>query len=169
MRRGYPVVLLAEHGGARSGIAGQLSRYARITAASLTKFGRTDLVYFRAHFAAFVIALIARILNKPTIQEINGVYAEAFVTHPHFARLGRALSWMQRRQYRWASALIAVTPQLVTWGAEQGGHGRAYHVGNGANTERFRPDGPRAERPRPYALFFGGMSFFASSASTVVV
>jgi glycosyltransferase involved in cell wall biosynthesis len=158
IRRGYPVVLLAEHGGTRSGIAGQLSRYARITMASLTKLGRADLVYFRAHFAGFLIALIARVLNKPTIQEINGVYAEAFVTHPHFARLTRALSWMQRQQYHWASALIAVTPQLVSWGAAQAGHARGYHVGNGANTERFRPDGPRTARARPYVLFFGGMT-----------
>ncbi|HEX2725154.1 MAG TPA: glycosyltransferase [Beijerinckiaceae bacterium] len=158
IRRGYPVVLVAEHGGKRSGIAGQLGRYARITAAALGKLGRADLIYFRAHFAGFLIALIARILNKPTIQEINGVYAEAFVTHPHFAPLNRILSSMQRQQYGWASALIGVTPQLVTWGSGQAGHARGHHVGNGANTERFRPDGPRTERARRYVLFFGGMT-----------
>jgi glycosyltransferase involved in cell wall biosynthesis len=158
IRRGYPVVLLAEHGGTRSGVAGQLSRYVRITSASLTKIGRAELVYFRSHFAAFGVALIARILKKPVIQEINGVYAEAFVTHPHFARLDRVLSWMQRLQYRWASALIGVTPQLVAWGCRQGGHARGHHVGNGANTELFRPDGARTERARPFVLFFGGMT-----------
>lgn len=158
VRRGYPVNLLAEHGTSRNGLLGQLSRYARIILASLWAMRAADIVYFRAHFAAFPIALAARLMGKATIQEINGVHDEAFVTHPRFARLKGILSWSQSQQYRWATALIAVTPQLVTWGSRQAGHDRAYHVGNGANTERFRPDGPRSERPRPYAFFFGGMT-----------
>jgi glycosyltransferase involved in cell wall biosynthesis len=157
-RRGYPVTLAAEHGISRSGLFGQLGRYARITLSALAKLPRTDLVYFRSHFAAFPVALAARILGKPTIQEINGVYAEAFVTHPRFRRLRGILSALQRRQYRWASALIGVTPELVTWGSAEAGHARAFHVGNGANTKVFTPDGPRAERGRPYAFFFGGMT-----------
>ncbi|MBF9232991.1 glycosyltransferase family 4 protein [Microvirga alba] len=157
-RRGYDVTLQAEHGEARSNLAGQLGRYARVILGSLTRLPRADIVYFRSHFAAFPIALAAWLLRKPTIQEINGVYAEAFVTHPRFARLKGVLSWMQRQQYRWASALIAVTPQLVEWGSKEAGHTRAYHVGNGANTERFRPEGPKTQRTLPYVLFFGGMT-----------
>lgn len=157
-KRGYPVTLVAEHGASRSGLLGQLGRYARIAAAALVKLPRTDLVYFRSHFAAFPIALAAKIFGRPTIQEINGVYAEAFVTHPRFRRLRGILSTLQRLQYRWASALIGVTPELVTWGSEEAGHARAFHVGNGANTKVFTPEGPRAERGRPYAFFFGGMT-----------
>lgn len=157
-RRGFAVTLEAEHGTARSGVSGQLGRYARITLAALAKLPKADLVYFRSHFAAFPIALAARLLGKPAIQEINGIYAEAFVTHPRFARLRGILSALQRLQYRWASALIGVTPQLVTWGSKEAGHARAHHVGNGANVTVFNPDGPRAERPRPYVLFFGGMT-----------
>ncbi|MGO4572015.1 glycosyltransferase family 4 protein [Microvirga sp. 2TAF3] len=157
-RRGYPVTLQAEHGTSRSGLFGQLGRYARITLRALSRLPRTDIVYFRSHFAAFPIALAARLMGKPTVQEINGVYAEAFVTHPRFARLRGMLSSLQRLQYRWASALIAVTPQLVAWGAREAGHERAHHVGNGANTNVFNPQGPRAERARPYAFFFGGMT-----------
>lgn len=157
-RRGYQVDLRAEHGSSRSGLGGQLGRYARIILASLWAMRRADLVYFRSHFAAFPIALTARIMGKPTIQEINGVYGEAFVTHPRFARLKGILSRMQRLQYRWATTLIAVTPQLVEWGSKEAGHDRAHYVGNGANTTLFRPDGPCSERPRPYAFFFGGMT-----------
>ena len=157
-RRGYPVTLRAERGASRSGLFGQLGRYARITVAGLAGLPRADIVYFRSHFAAFPIALAARVLGKPTIQEINGVYAEAFVTHPRFRRLKGILSALQRLQYRWASALIAVTPQLVTWGAAEAGHARAFHVGNGANTRLFTPEGPQTRRTRPYVLFFGGMT-----------
>lgn len=158
-RRGFPVTLEAEHGSSRSGgLKAQLGRYVRVILGSIAKLPRADVVYFRSHFAAFPIALAALLLRKPTIQEINGVYAEAFVTHPRFARLKGVLTWMQRQQYRWASALIAVTPQLVEWGSQEAEHDRAFHVGNGANIERFRPDGPRTERTLPYVLFFGGMT-----------
>ncbi|MBZ6075649.1 glycosyltransferase family 4 protein [Microvirga puerhi] len=157
-RRGYPVTLVAERGASRSGLAGQLGRYARVTLSALAKLRRADLVYFRSHFAAFPIALAAKIFGKPVIQEINGVYAEAFVTHPRFKRLKGILTSLQRLQYRWASALIAVTPQLVAWGSAEAGHARAFHVGNGANTKVFSPEGPCAERERPYAFFFGGMT-----------
>jgi glycosyltransferase involved in cell wall biosynthesis len=157
-RRGYGVTLQAEHGGSRNGLVGQLGRYARIIAASLARLPRTDIVYFRSHFAAFPIALAARLLGKAMVQEINGVYADVFVTHPRFAGARRLLSWMQRQQYRWADALVAVTPQLAAWGAEQAGHERSFTIANGANTAIFTPHGPRTERPRPYALFFGGMT-----------
>ncbi|MCB8819095.1 glycosyltransferase family 4 protein [Microvirga rosea] len=157
-RRGYPVRLQSERGDSRSGLGGQLGRYARITVAALKALRQADLVYFRSHFAAFPIALAAKLLGKPTIQEINGVYAEAFVTHPRFRRLKGILSTLQRWQYRWASALIAVTPELVAWGSSEAGHARAHHVGNGANTKVFTPHGPRAQRDRPYAFFFGGMT-----------
>nr|WP_281409312.1 glycosyltransferase family 4 protein [Microvirga terricola] len=158
IRRGFAVTLQAEHGERSNALGGQLARYARVITSSIGKLLQTDVVYFRSHFAAFPIALAARLLRKKTIQEINGVYGEAFVTHPRFARLRGILSWMQRLQYRWANALIAVTPQLVEWGSAEAGHGRAFHVGNGANTERFRPDGLRTERTLPYVLFFGGMT-----------
>lgn len=157
-RRGYPVTLVAEHGTARGGFAAQILRYARVTAAALGALPRADIVYMRSHFAALPLALAARLLGRPTIQEINGVYAEAFVTHPRFRRLQGALTALQRAQYRWARGLIGVTPDLVAWGSREAGHSRAFHVGNGANTALFRPDGPKAERAKPYAVFFGGLT-----------
>ncbi|WP_210496507.1 glycosyltransferase family 4 protein [Microvirga antarctica] len=157
-RRGYVIDLQAEQGTARSGLVGQLKRYADIIAGSLWRMRRADLVYVRSHFAAFPIALAARLAGKPTLHEINGLYAEAFVTHPRFARLKGILSWMQKAQYRMASGLIAVTPQLVAWGRDQAGHTQAFHVGNGANTDLFRPDGPSSGRTQPYVVFFGGMT-----------
>lgn len=157
-RRGFAVTLVAEHGASRGGFAAQIARYARITALALRRIRSAEVVYMRSHFAAYGVAAAARLLRRTTIQEINGIYAEAFVTHPRFARLQGSLSLLQRQQYRWADALIAVTPELVSWGAEQAGHPRAFHVGNGANTALFRPDGPKAVRDRSYAVFFGGLT-----------
>ena len=157
-RRGFPVALKAEHGRRRGGVRAQAWRYARISLEAVASLRSADLVYIRSHFAAAPIALAARLLGRPVIQEVNGIYDEAFVTHPKFRRLKSVLTRVQRRQYRWASAIVAVTPDLAAWGSREAGHGRAYHIGNGANTELFCADGPRAQRERPYVVFFGGLT-----------
>lgn len=156
--RGFEVILKAEHGGTRGNFFEQMRRYRRIVWQAWRTLSQVDAVYVRAHFAGFPIALVARLMQKPVIQEINGVYVEAFVTHPQFAPLRHVLSWTQRKQYQWSHAIIAVTRDLVEWGSREAGHDRAFWVGNGADTALFRPDGPRAKRDRPYALFFGGLA-----------
>jgi glycosyltransferase involved in cell wall biosynthesis len=157
-RRGVSVELLAEEGGRRGGgLADQLRRYGRVLGAACLALPRSDVVYLRSHFAGYPLALLARLLGRPVIHEINGAYDDAFVTHPGFRRVRGLLSAMQRAQYRRARALVAVTPNLAAWGAREAGHGRVHVVTNAADTARFRPDGPRAERARPYALFFGGL------------
>jgi glycosyltransferase involved in cell wall biosynthesis len=157
-RRGFPVSLKAEHGRSRGGVGEQAWRYVRISLEAVASLRSADIVYVRSHFAAAPVALAARLLGRPVIQEINGVYDEAFVTHPGFRALKGFLTWIQRQQYRWASAIVAVTPDLKAWGCREAGHERAYYIGNGANTALFRADGPRTERARPYAFFFGGLT-----------
>lgn len=141
----------------RGGPVERLLRYFRIVGTAATALRDCDVLYVRSHFAGFPVALAARLMRTPTIQEINGAYDDAFVTHPQFSILRRLLSSMQRAQYRWSSALVAVTRDLVAWAREQAGHSRAYLVSNAANTEIFRPEGRRHERDRAYVLFFGGL------------
>ena len=157
-RRGLDVRLLAEEGVRGGGLKAQLARYAKLTLAAVTALPGRDIVYMRAHFAGVVVSLLARLARRRIVQEVNGLHSEAFVTHPRLRPLQGLLTALQRRQYRWADALIAVTPELTAWAAGEAGHGRAHHVPNGANTDVFSPDGPIAERARPYALFFGGLA-----------
>jgi glycosyltransferase involved in cell wall biosynthesis len=157
-RRGVKIELLAERGEGRNGPGAQASRYARLTIRALAALPRADAVYIRSHFAGWPLALAARLLGRPVIHEINGTYADALVTHPVYARAARALGAMQRAQYRLAARLIAVTPDLADWARREAGHDRVSFVANAANTDLFRPDGPRAERGRPYAVFFGGLT-----------
>jgi glycosyltransferase involved in cell wall biosynthesis len=154
-RRGIAVDLVAEGGDRRSG--DRFFRYFRVVGRSMAALRRTRAVFFRSHFAGLPVALLARVMRRPAIHEINGAYDDAFVTHPRFRMLRRMLAWAQRTQYRWASALVAVTPDLVSWGRQEAGHPRVTLVSNAANTTLFRPDGPRVEHKRPYVLFFGGL------------
>jgi glycosyltransferase involved in cell wall biosynthesis len=157
-RRGVQVQLLAERGEGRNGPAAQASRYARLTIRALAALPRADAVYVRSHFAGWPLAWAARLLGRPVIHEINGTYADALVTHPVYARAALALGAMQRAQYRLAARLIAVTPDLADWARREASHDRVSFVANAANTDLFRPDGPRVQRSRPYALFFGGLT-----------
>ena len=155
-RRGIAVDLIAE-GGDKWRFGDRVLRYFRVLGRSMAALPRTRAVFFRSHFAALPVALAARLLRRPTIHEINGAYDDAFVTHPRFKVLRWMLAWAQRVQYRWATALVAVTPDLVSWGREEARHQRVSLISNGANTALFREDGPRMAHKRPYVMFFGGL------------
>lgn len=156
-RQGFEVALVAGEGDRAPSLVEQASRYLRVTARALRAMRRSDVVFFRAHFAAFPLALFARLLGRPAVHEVNGTYGDAFVTHPRFAILQRGLSWMQRAQYRRAQALVAVTADLVSWARSEAGHRDVFLVTNAANTRLFNPDGAKARRARDYVLFFGGL------------
>jgi glycosyltransferase involved in cell wall biosynthesis len=156
--QGFEVRLEAEEGeGPRGGLGARMARYRRILARALRALGWADIVYVRSHFAALPLAIAAKRRDKPVVHEINGPYGDAFVTHPRFRRVRTLLRGMQRAQYRWSKALIAVTPDLVVWGRRQAGHDRVFLVSNAADTALFRPEGPYAMRERRFALFFGGL------------
>lgn len=154
---GVSVTLVAEELGSRSAFLRRSRRYSRVLARGLGAVLRHEIVFFRTHFAALPLAVLARLLGRATIHEVNGVYQDAFVTHPRFAVLRSTLCWMQRTQYRHASALVAVTPDLVAWARSEAGHDRVFLVTNAANTRLFHRDGAKIERPRRYVLFFGGL------------
>lgn len=157
-RRGFVVELAARGGAAGGRETGRLRRYADVLLAAAFSLRRADVVYVRSHFAAWPVAVAAALLRRPIVHEVNGVFADAFVTHPRFARLRRLLSGAQGWQYRKASALVAVTPGLAAWARRGAGHDRVRFIGNAANTAVFRPDGERSRRERPYVLFFGGLT-----------
>jgi glycosyltransferase involved in cell wall biosynthesis len=158
-RCGLAVTLLAESATERDkGLSGQLNRYARLSLAGIKALRHHDIVYVRSHFAAFLLCCCAKMLGKPVIHEINGSYGDAFVTHPHFNRVKRVLSFLQRLQYRWAAHLIAVTPDLMEWAKRESLHDRVSVVMNAANTRLFKPDGVKTERTNAYVLFFGGLT-----------
>jgi glycosyltransferase involved in cell wall biosynthesis len=156
--QGFELRLEAEEGESRAaGLGAQIARYRRILRAAMGALRWADVVYIRSHFAAFPLALAARRQGKPVVHEINGPYGDALVTHPRFGRIRTLLRSTQRAQYRWSKALVAVTPDLVTWARRQAGHDRVFLVSNAADTALFRPDGAQAMRQRPFALFFGGL------------
>lgn len=157
---GWNVRLIAtEAGGAASGGAYWRRGLGYISAQfkAIRLLSRCDAVYFRAHFAAFPVALICRLIGKPVVQEINGRPSDVFVTYPWLGWLGGLIKASYRYQLRWASQVIAVTEGLREWAMAESGHSRVGLVPNGANTTHFTPEGESPEGMGDYVVFVGGL------------
>jgi glycosyltransferase involved in cell wall biosynthesis len=119
---------------------------------------RFDALYVRSHPASLIAIYAARFNRIPIFVEVNGTYKDLLVTYPIFARLWRILAWNYRQQYKWATALFAVTPQLVAWVQQITDNDRVFLVPCAANTELFTPDGPLYDIGRPYVVFVGSLA-----------
>lgn len=118
-----------------------------------------DALYVRAHPLARYASRAAKWIGTPTVQECNGPYEDLFLAWPAARPFGRIFIHMAKEQYRNASALIAVTPQLAEWLRAETGRKDIRVVPNGANTGVFTPDAPRPDGlPEHYVVFFGALA-----------
>jgi glycosyltransferase involved in cell wall biosynthesis len=125
----------------------------------LRMMGAADVVYARAHPANFPITLAAKLRRIPIVQEINGTYRDIAITHTWLSSVIWLIAPLYRMQFRWASALIAVTPGLAEWGRHQAPAVPSYVVANGVNYEIFNPRRrPLPVTPGNYAIFFGSLN-----------
>jgi glycosyltransferase involved in cell wall biosynthesis len=94
------------------------------------------------------------------VQECNGPLEDTYDAWPRLRPLHRLLSLSMRFQFRWADALVIVTPGLggyVT--AATGRRGGYYVIGNGADVDRFRPTiGGAGTNERSYVVFVGALA-----------
>lgn len=126
---------------------------------SLKRLRRTTLVYSRAHFASFPISFMAWLFRIPIVQEINGTYYDASITHKWLSPLMRLIAVAYRYQFRKANALITVTAGLADWVRREAPRVPVHIVANGVNCEIFYPTRPPVRAvARDYALFFGSLT-----------
>lgn len=157
---GWQVELFATTRGgasARTSFLQRLLDYGRVQLALGRRLREFDAVFVRSHFMALPLALWARRRKLPVVQEINGKPADIGVTYPALKPFSPVFAWLYQTQYRIAAHLVAVTEGLAQWARAFAGHGRVSTVSNGANTDLFRPDGPRADIPGRYVVFVGGL------------
>ena len=75
----------------------------------------SDVIYIRNNFASFPTALLAKIISKPVVQEVNGPYEDLFIAWPETKLLACLFKWLICIQLKWANVVIVVTPQLGKW------------------------------------------------------
>lgn len=143
-------------GGVAPGAAGRLAEMWRVQRRLAARLGEYDAVYIRAHQMAWPLARAARRRGVPVVQECNGPYEDLFIAWPS-TRVARPLfEYLQRSQYRRASAIVSVAQGLTDWLMADTGNEHVVTNGNGANTDVFRPDARRrAGLPQRFVVFFG--------------
>lgn len=120
---------------------------------------RGGVLYVRAHYLAFPSVLIAKFFGIPVFNEINGPYEDVFIAYPELNKFRSILIWIQRQQYRWSRALIAVTEELRYWAHLESLGRPTSMISNGANVYLFKPGYPKPENlPDKYVIFFGGLT-----------
>jgi glycosyltransferase involved in cell wall biosynthesis len=167
---GWQVELFATSGGGSSSGSSFFRRffdYCAVQWRLLVKLGRFDALYMRAHFAALPVSLVAALVRKPVVQEINGRPLDILVTYPRLRWFGWLITLCYTIQMRCAARVIAVTEGLCRWARTEGGHDRVSLVTNGANTVLFTPDGPKPPGQDPYIVFLGGLAAWHGIATMV--
>lgn len=157
--RGWDVDLVAPERTEHRNAFDRIRSWTTVLLVVLRKLRGADACYVRSHMIAAPVAWAARLLRVPQVHELNGTWREAALVRPWMARLAPLVRFAYGHQYALADGAIGVTPQLEDWGRRAGAR-RVTVVGNGADTERFRPDLPRpANAPdAPYVLFFGAFT-----------
>lgn len=116
-----------------------------------------DAVYMRAHPAAVVASLAARLRGVPVFQEVNGKPTDLAVTYPRLRPVVPLLAWAYRVQLARAAHVFAVTEGLADWVCAHARHERVSVVPNGANTNVFRPGAGASPIAGRYVIFVGGL------------
>jgi glycosyltransferase involved in cell wall biosynthesis len=135
---------------------GRLAEMWRVQRRLAAELDRYDAVYVRAHQMALPTARRAVVRGVPVVQECNGPYEDLFIAYPGLRVARPVFDAMQRWQYRHAAAIVSVAEGLTGWLRREAGHDRVVTIGNGANTDVFRPDvARRPGLPDRFAVFFG--------------
>ena len=159
-RRGWDVTLFTTAGGGASSGSSLLYRFIeqlRLQYRLRAELGRFDAVFVRSHFMALPIVWSAARRNLPAVHEVNGKPEDLVVTYRALRPLRKLFEASYRSQYVRASRIVAVTDGLAEWSKTFSGHDRVSVIPNGANTELFKPDGPRISEYGRYVVFVGGL------------
>lgn len=163
-KRGWEVQLFEPKYANSDTVPGPFTRliaFITVQAALLLEMAKIkpDVLYIRNHFATFPAALLAKIMRKPVVQEVNGPYEDLFIAWPGTKMVAPLFKWLIRIQLKWADIVVVVTPQLGEWVQKGTGQKSIRVIPNGANAELFQPQAQlKYELPKPYVVFFGALA-----------
>lgn len=124
-----------------------------------------QVYYMRWHFAAFPVALYARLRGIPTVIEVNGPVDDLFIAWPKTRYVKWLFQYLMNAQLRWSSGVVAVTVGLNCMARDIVGFATPIRtIPNAANTQQFTPEALRTDNaytkalPETFMVFFGTMA-----------
>lgn len=163
-RRGWTVELFEptyRRDDGSTGVPERLFQFALVQWRLWRKMSDLDVLYLRTHFGAFPACIMARIKGLPVVHEVNGPHEDLFIAWPRSRWIAPVFKTIRRLELEWADAVISVTRGLAEWVESITGRGEAsvHVIGNGANTELFRPGASsRFELPEKYVSWVGALA-----------
>jgi glycosyltransferase involved in cell wall biosynthesis len=145
------------------GAVGRLWKFLVVQLSLLFNLRKNKIIYIRTHFAAMLVAVVARLLKITVIQEINGPLEDIFVHWRRFGLLKKLIAYSVWTQLSLADGIITVTPQLKKIIEEKILNKKVKLIPCGANVELFKPNLPRPNDirlPNTYAVFFGSYTYW---------
>ena len=156
-RRGWDVTLYEPRYAGTGSRPPQVARLAAFLGVQV-RFGlrsrRFDAIYVRDHPAALLAMLVARLMRRPVLLEMNGAPDELFLSYPWTRSFGWLVRWASDARIRAASAVITNTEDLAGWVRGLPGATTVTAIPNGADPARFRPADPYGIG-HPYVAFAG--------------
>jgi len=126
---------------------------------------RPRVYYMRWHFAAFPVALYAKLLGLPTVIEVNGPVDDLFIAWPVTRRFRKLFTGLMTAQLRWSGAVVTVTDGLAAMCRTMTDADKTIvTIPNGANTDQFSPavvdksNEITDSLPGRFMVFFGTMA-----------
>ena len=120
---------------------------------------RSDAFYMRHHPAGVPLALLAQVLSRRRVEEVNGDVGDFASVRRWVGPLVPLLRRASTYQLRTADTVIVVSDAMARAVREQAGV-EAVVVPNRADLQIFRPsvDDDKSPQPVPYVLFFGALT-----------
>lgn len=136
---------------------------------------RPRVYYMRWHFAAFPVALYAKLRRIPTVIEVNGPVDDLFIAWPITRRFRGLFVGLMYSQLRWAGGVAAVTDGLSAMCRTLTDAQKIIvTIPNGANTNQFTPGAAKlnnaitATLPDHFMVFFGTMASWQGIGTVLV-
>ncbi len=143
--------------GSRSGRSGRLARVLAFQIGQLRPVLQADLVYVRWHVLLITHLLLARLLRRPYVLEVNGTDEDIALAHPGLRFMSKALRVLTRLQMAGAAHVIVVSPGLAEWVRDlTGGRVQVTTLPNGASSSLAAVR--RCAQQPPYAVFVGELA-----------
>jgi glycosyltransferase involved in cell wall biosynthesis len=118
---------------------------------------RYDILYARWHPLTVGAVAMAHAVRLPTILELNGTDEDPFLAWGAARRLRTLIQLLGRRQLRWATGLVTVTPGLRDWAVGVSPEARVRVVPNAADPRQFSPGSPTGGFP-DHVVFQGSLA-----------